>query len=64
MSFLIWALSKGVALCLTWGLGGHELVDVAPVLDHAVAEGDVEVARHLSTQRIYMLASYVKKMGV
>lgn len=51
-------------MCLTWGLGGHELVDVPSVLDHAVAEGDVEVARHLSTQRIYMLASYVKKMGV
>lgn len=31
----------------TWCLGGDELVDVPAVLHHAVAERDVEVARHL-----------------
>lgn len=30
-----------------WCLGGDELVDVPPVLDDGVPEGNVEVAGHL-----------------
>lgn len=36
-------------------------MDVPPVLDHAIAEGDVEVARHLSTQRICIIGSILEE---